>query len=249
MCDLLITDPPYNVDYEGTKGMQIMNDSMSENDFYNFLSAAFKATSKFLKPGAPFYIWHGTNESINFITACTKNLGAVRQILIWNKNAFTLGRQDYQWKHEPCLYGWTNGAAHYFTADRSQATVLDDLKQIKISQMKKDELVDLVKKLTSSDVPTTVIDEDKPFRNPDHPTMKPIKLLARHIKNSSQLGEIVFDAFGGSGSTLMACEQLGRKCYTVELDPKYCDVIVKRWEQFTGKEAKLIRGGKPCTRK
>lgn len=156
------------------------------------------------------------------------------------KNGFTLGRQDYQWKHEPCLYGWKDGEAHYFVNDRTQSTVIED--KLDVNKLKKEEMKDLIKELLKEkeEEATTVIYEDKPLINTVHPTMKPIKLIAKLISNSSRKNEIVLDIFGGSGSTLIACEQLNRKCYTMELDPKYCDVIIKRWEELTGNTAVKI---------
>ena len=168
----------------------------------------------------------------------------VRQCLIWVKNSMVMGRQDYQWKHEPCLYGWKDGAAHYFVDDRTQTTVIED-KGIDLKKLKKEEMLALLQEIYSEKVSTTVIHEDKPLRNDEHPTMKPIKLLARQVRNSSRPGELVLDLFGGSGSTLITCEQLGRICYTMELDERYCDVIVKRYLKFTGKnDVVLIRDGK-----
>lgn len=239
--DLLLTDPPYNVDYVGkTKdALKIENDKKSDEDFHKLLVDSFKAADSGMKPGAAFYIWHVDSEGFNFRGACREIGWQVRQCLIWNKNTFVLGRQDYQWKHEPCLYGWKNGAAHYFVDDRTQATVFED-KGNDIDHMKKEEMKALLKELFEDKISTTVIDEDKPSRSAEHPTMKPIKLLARQIKNSSKPGENVLDIFGGSGSTLITCEQLGRHCFTVELDPKYCDVIIKRWEDFTGQQAVKI---------
>lgn len=160
----------------------------------------------------------------------------LKQCLIWVKNALVLGRQDYQWIHEPCLYGWKPGASHYFIDNRQQTTVIEE-EPMDFSKMKKDELLALVMQIFDAKVPTTVIREDKPQRNALHPTMKPVKLMARLIRNSSKPGEIVLDPFGGSGSTLLACEQLGRRCRTMEMDPRYCDVIVKRWEDTTGRKA------------
>ena len=158
---------------------------------------------------------------------------------VWNKNTFALGRQDYQWKHEPCLYGWEDGAAHYFVSDRNLPTVFQDEEEFDPRKLKKEELVQIIEEMIIK-TPTTVIDEDKPSRSVEHPTMKPLKLLARQIKNSTRRGELVLDQFGGSGSTLMTCEQLGRACYTSELDPHYADVILKRWEDYTGKEARKV---------
>lgn len=207
--DLFLTDPPYNIGYEGkTKdALTIENDSMSREDFLQFLSDAFALASDHLVDGGVFYIWHPESESMSFLQACERVGWQIRQVLIWNKNNFTLGRQDYQWKHEPCIYGWKDGAAHYWGSDRSQ---------------------------------TTVLDFDRPSRSAEHPTMKPVELIAYQVKNSSESGDTVLDLFGGSGSTLIACEQLGRRCYMMELDPKYVDVIISRWETFTGGKAELI---------
>lgn len=151
-----------------------------------------------------------------------------------------LGRQDYQWKHEPCLYGWKDGAGHYFTDDRKNTTVIEDAKMMDFKSMKKDELIDLLNDIFAEKVSTTIIDEKKPAASEFHPTMKPLKLIGRLVKNSSHPGENVLDTFGGSGSTLMVCEQLDRTCYTCELDPKYADVIIERWETYTGEKAELI---------
>ncbi len=241
---LCITDPPYNVAYEGSNGLTIKNDNMPEEQFVEFLTSAFKQLHDFLRPGAAFYIWHAETELGAFRRSCNAALGKVRQMLIWNKNSFTMGHQDYQWKHEACIYGWTDGAAHYFVDDRTQATVIED-KHIDINKLKKDEMRELLKEIFSDKTSTTIINEDKPAKNDDHPTMKPLKLLARLVKNSSRQGEIVLDSFGGSGSTLITCQQLGRRCYTMELDPKYADVIVKRYIKFTGcDKVQLIRNGK-----
>ena len=152
-----------------------------------------------------------------------------------------MGRQDYQWKHEPCLYGWKEGAGHYFIEDRTQTTVFED--KADLDKLSKEELKEMIEEILADKIPTTVIHEDKPLKNDVHPTMKPIRLISRLIKNSSKPGENVIDFFGGSGSTLISCEQLGRKCYTIELDPKYVDVMIDRWETLTGKTAvKLIDG-------
>ena len=204
------------------------------------MTAAFATANEFLRPGGAFYIWHADSEGYNFRTAA-KNIGwQIRQCLIWNKNCFVLGRQDYQWKHEPCLYGWKDGAAHFFVDDRTQSTVFED-KGVDFKKLKKEELVQLLQNICAAKVSTTVIDCDRPSRSEEHPTMKPVKLLALQIRNSSRMGEIVLDPFGGSGSTLIACEQLGRKARLVELDPKYCDVILNRWEKLTGGTATLCK--------
>ena len=207
----MVTDPPYNVDYEGSTAdkLRIENDNLSEPEFLKFLTAAFDNMVRSLKPGGAFYIWHASRVQAIFEQALSACGLTVRQQLIWNKNAFTLGRQDYQWKHEPCLYGWKDGAAHFFVSDRSLPTVMD---------------------------------YDKPMRNALHPTMKPIPLIAYQVGNSSLRGDTVLDLFGGSGTTLMACEKLDRRCMMMEFDPRYCDVIVNRWENMTGKKAVRIQG-------
>ena len=156
---------------------------------------------------------------------------------MWNKNVFALGRQDYQWKHEPCIYGWKDGAPHYFVDFRTYSTVIQDKQEINPNKLSKADLVELVKEFLSDKVSTTVLNEDKPSRNEEHPTMKPLKLMGRLISNSTRDGESVLDIFGGSGSTLIACEQLNRRCFMCELDEHYCDVIIQRWEDFTGKQA------------
>lgn len=240
--DLLLTDPPYNVAYEGKteEALKIKNDTWkSEEDFKEFLTKAFLIAYNSMKPGAVFYIWHAQMQAHNFIAACKEAALDIKQTLIWNKNYLVLGHSDYQWKHEPCLYGWKEGAAHYFIDDRSQTTVFEDVRP-NIHKMKKEELVKLLEDIYSDKISTTIINEDKPQTSYEHPTMKPIKLLARQIKNSTRPGEIVLDLFGGSGSTLIACDQLGRKCLMCELDPHYCDVIITRWEKLTGEEAVLI---------
>lgn len=239
--DMLLTDPPYNVNYEGktSAALKIENDNMEYAAFAEFLNDSFSNIATALKPGGAWYIFHSDTESESFRRAARKNLGKVRQCLIWNKNGFVMGMQDYHWKHEPCLYGWKDGAAHYFTDDRTQSTVYED-KGIDFKKLKKDEAIKMLEDIFSDKQSTTVINEDKPLRNTEHPTMKPLKLLARLIRNSTKPGEAVLDPFGGSGSTLIACEQLGRKCYTMELDPRYADVIIERWETLTGQKAVKI---------
>lgn len=240
LADLVVTDPPYNVNVSNSKGLKIENDNLEEGKFRDFLEKAFDNMCKNMRKGGCFYVWLASKEWIAFEEALNKSGLYVRQELIWNKNTFTLGRQDYQWKHEPCMYGWKDGAAHFFIDDRTQASVFEDEQSINFNTMKKHELVELLEKVYSDKISTTIINENKPAINDLHPTMKPLKLIERLIKNSSRSGEIVLDLFGGSGSTLMTCEQLNRKCYTVEYDPRYVDAIINRWEQFTGKKAKLI---------
>jgi len=238
--DLLVTDPPYNVDYKGTAG-KIINDNMESSAFQEFLAALFIAADSVLKPGGAFYIWHADSERFNFLVACNRAGWEIRQALIWYKSSLVLGRQDFQWIHEPCLYGWKSGAAHYFIDDRTFTTVFRD-EPLNIDKMKVKELREVLRKL-HAELRTTVMEEDKPLRNKDHPTTKPIKLLGRQIAVSSRLNELVLDICGGSGSTLITAHQLDRRCNMMELDPKYCDVIIKRYEELTGEKAVRIREG------
>lgn len=224
---------------ENSKGMTIQNDNMSEGAFERFIDDAMHAASTGLKAGGSFYIFYGDNSDIPFRQACFSNGLSIRQCLIWVKNAFTLGRQDYQWRHEPCLYGWKEGAAHYFLDDRTQDTVLEDKPDI--DKMSKAELKAALRDMLETH-PETIIREDKPAKDDLHPTQKPVRLCAKFVRNSSRKGERVLDPFGGSGSTLMACEQLGRPCYMMELDPRYCDAVIERWERFTGRKARKERG-------
>jgi DNA modification methylase len=243
--DLCVTDPPYNVNYgsinetvfgkERNNANKILNDNMDDLSFYNFLLDFYTNMMSVLKEGGAFYIFHADSESLNFRGALKEAGGTVKETLIWVKNALVLGRQDYQWKHEPCLYGWKEGAGHYFIDDRCQTTVFED--DSALQKMSKDQLIQLVKQIQEEQCPTTIIHENKPTKNDLHPTMKPINLIGRLVKNSSREKENVFDGFGGSGSTLIACEQLKRNAYLMELDPKYIDVQIKRWEDFTGKKA------------
>lgn len=237
--DMMLTDPPYNVNVSNSQGMTIQNDNMTKENFRKFLSGAMNNAANSLKPGAAFYIWYSHSEELNFREAVAKTGSLeVKQTLIWNKNGFTFGRQDYKWKHEPCLYGWKQGAGHWFRDEFNHPTVIED--NVDVDKLKKDELKEMLKNMLASPVPTDVIDADKPLRNDLHPTMKPLELCGQLIHNSSRPGQIVLDLFGGSGSTMMACEQLGRKNYTMEFDPHYCDVILARWEKLTGKHAVKI---------
>lgn len=212
---------------------------MSDGAFQEFLTDAFSACNDVMKAGCPFYIWHADSEGYNFRTAVKRATWQLREVLIWVKNSFTLGRQDYQWQHEPCLYGWKDGAAHYFVDDRTQSTIQEDI--VNVDKLKKEEMREMLKELLSEKVATTIIRENKPSRSSEHPTMKPVRLIGRLIRNSSRRGEKVLDIFGGSGTTLIACEQLDRECYMMELDPHYCDVIIARWEKFTGNTATKIQ--------
>ncbi len=249
LADLTVTDPPYNVDYSAKneylnkvdKGNRVQiaieNDAKSESEFVDFLEKAFYNMKSALKPGGVFYIWHA--KRLAFSKALERVGLEERQDLIWIKNNMVIGRQDYQWKHEACLYGWKEGAGHYFIDDFTNTTVIED--NPNINTMNKEELKEYVKELRKViDAGSTIIREDKPSVSNLHPTMKPLKLIGFSIKNSSKKGEIVLDQFGGSGSTLMACEQLDRICYMMEFDERYVDVIINRWEQFTGKKAELL---------
>jgi DNA modification methylase len=216
--DLWLTDPPYNVALgmnetpeqakkrnRRTDGKVVSNDHMPDADFRKFLNDCFSIAFAALKPGGSFYVWHSDSEGLNFRGAVADCGQKTRQCLIWKKSSLIMGRQDYQWQHEPCLYGWRDGASHGWYSDRKQ---------------------------------TTILEFDKPSRSEDHPTMKPVGLFAYQMANSTAPQGICYDPFLGSGTTLIAAEQLGRKCYGMEISPAYCDVIVKRWENLTGKKAK-----------
>lgn len=209
--DMYLTDPPYNVAYEGkTKdALTIENDSMSDTDFRQFLKDAYTGADSIMKAGAVFYIWHADSEGYNFRGACHDIGWKVRQCLIWNKQSMVMGRQDYHWKHEPCLYGWKDGASHLWNSDRTQ---------------------------------TTVLNFDRPSRNAEHPTMKPVELFAYQITNNTKGEDIIFDNFLGSGTTLIAAQKTGRICYGIELDPKYVDVIVQRYVDYTGNNKIKLNG-------
>lgn len=234
--DLIVTDPPYNVDYEGKGGAKIQNDSMSNASFVAFLTDAFTAMKSALRPGGAFYVWHADSTRYEFLQGLDHAGLQTRQILVWVKSSITLGRQDYQWKHEPAIYGWKDGAAHHFSLDRSLPTVIED--QPNVAKMTKDEMKDYIKDLRARlDEGSTVLRVDKPSNSDLHPTMKPVRLIAQLIRNSSKRGDRILDIFGGSGTTLIAAEQLDRSCYMMELDPRYADVIIARWEKMTGQTA------------
>jgi DNA modification methylase len=234
-CDMVWTDPPYNVAIEGAAG-KILNDDMSDLSFKDFLNSVYSCYYLTLKNGGVIYVAHADTERVNF-TQCFKESGLkLSQVLIWVKQAGTLSRQDFNWQHEPILYGWKEGAGHYFCGDFTRTSIIDD--DIDIKKMNKKELEALVNSYRTEQK-TTALRENRPSKSDLHPTMKPINLVQRMIEWSSKNGEIVLDLFGGSGSTLIACEKTGRKARLMELDPKYCDVIVKRWEDFTGKKAEL----------
>jgi len=232
--DMILTDPPYNVDYEGGSGLKIQNDKWaSAGMFYDFLFSFFKEAATHTKPGAPIYVFHADTEGLNFRKAYQDAGFKLAETLVWVKNALVMGRQDYQWRHEPILYGWKPGAAHKWYGGRSQDTVIDEKTKHQISSMKKADLLALVKELLrDEEVPNTVLYEDKPTANDIHPTMKPVRLLARLIINSSTSKDLIYDGFGGSGSTIIAAEQTQRRANVMELDPKYCDAVVNRFYKF-----------------
>ena len=238
--DLYVTDPPYNVAYQGgtDEAMTIMNDSMDDVSFRQFLRDAFTVANNHLKPGGAFYIWHADSEGLNFRAAVKETGWLLKQSIIWVKNAIVLGRQDYQWKHEPCLYGWKDGASHYFVDNRSLATVIEEDEE-NLKEMTKSELISYIKTMQDTS-PTTVFYEDKPVRNDIHPTMKPLKLIARCVLNSSKKGDKILDSFNGGSSTLMVCERSERVCYAMELDPVYVERTIKRWEEETGLTAEKV---------
>ena len=252
--DLLLTDPPYNVAYHqnDSKGWDpelakqrtdrkvIMNDKFDDEwAFMRFIHDALAAGLAQMRPGAAWYVWMAAMHLPAVYAACQENGIEPKQELCWVKNHFTLGRSDYQWQHEVALYGWKGGATHYFAPTRCETTVLDD--SVNLSKLSKPELRRMLEDILSPDNPTTVLRYDKPLASADHPTMKPVPLFAHLVRNSSRRGDAVLDLFGGSGTTAIACEQMGRDAYLMELDPAYCDVIVARWERLTGREAKLAK--------
>lgn len=206
LVDMWLTDPPYNVAYEGkTKDvLTIQNDEMTDDDFRQFLVDSYSAADAVMKQGAVFYIWHADSEGYNFRGAAQDVGWQIRQCLIWKKQTLVMGRQDYHWIHEPCLYGWKQGASHLWASNRKQ---------------------------------TTILEFDRPSRSAVHPTMKPVELIAYQMQNNTKGDDLVLDSFAGSGTTLLACEKFNRRARCMELDPKYCDVIVKRWQDYTGKKA------------
>lgn len=212
---LLLTDPPYGVSYVGkTKdALTIENDRIGdEQTFQTFLASAFRCADSVMRAGAAFYVWHADSEGFTFRAACRDVGWKVRQCLVWAKSSMVLGRQDYQWRHEPCLYGWKDGAAHQWLSDRSQ---------------------------------TTLLEFDRPSRSAEHPTMKPVALFAYQMANSTRKGQRVLDLFAGSGTTVIAAEQTGRTAHVLELDARYADVVIQRWESFAGKKAELLESAEP----
>lgn len=234
LADLVLTDPPYNVDYHGGAGeeMTISNDNMADTDFAKFMRDAYDQMYNHAKEGAPIYVFHADSSGHIFRNEMLAAGFLLKQALVWVKDRFVMGRQDYHWQHEPVLYGWKPGAGHTWYGARNKATVIDD--QTDVSKLTKAELLQIVKEAAET---TTVLREDKTKRNDLHPTMKPINLLAKMISNSSKRDDLIVDPFAGSGSTLIAAEQLHRRAAIMEMDPVYADRLILRWEQHTGRKA------------
>lgn len=251
--DLLLTDPPYNVAYhqndsdgwdpvlakQRTDRKSILNDKFDdEATFQRFLEDAMRAGLAVMRPGAAWYVWFAAMHGPAVFGAMNEVGLTPKQELTWVKNHFTLGRSDYQWQSEPALYGWKTGASHYFAPTRSETTLIDDTADLR--HMSKADLRRMLEDILQGETQSTVLRYDKPLSSAEHPTMKPVPLFARLVRNSSRRGDAVLDLFGGSGTTAIACEQLGRDAYLMELDPAYCDVIIDRWERLTGKTATLV---------
>jgi site-specific DNA-methyltransferase (adenine-specific) len=244
--DLWLTDPPYNCGYgveeNKTREQQdhhkpIENDKMDDAEYQQFLLNVFKCASDNMREGAAYYIWYSDKEHSKYQLALSQLGIPYKAMLIWNKNTFVLSFNDYKQKHEVCLYGWKPGVKHYFVDKRNLTSVYEDFEELDIDKMKKSEMQKLLHDIFDNPTPTTVINEKKPVRSEAHPTMKPVRLFGYQIANSSRPGNIILDTFGGSGTTAIACEQLGRKARLMELDPHYCDVIIARWEKLTGQKA------------
>lgn len=230
MIDMLLTDPPYNVAITNSQGQTIENDDLDAASFYEFLKSSFGNAAMFMRPGATFYVWYASKTAVEFMESLKESGMTPRQQLIWVKSHFTLGRQDYQWKHEPCLYGWVEGGPHYFIDLHSLSTVMERDKK----DLSREELIE---QLEAYEQLSTIQYEKKPAIDYAHPTMKPLPLFEKLVRNSSRPGETVLDLFGGSGTTLIACEDLDRTCYMMEYDPHYAEVILQRWEAHTGQKA------------
>lgn len=249
LADLLLTDPPYNVAlgvgdtpevakkrHRRTDGLKLQNDAMEAGNFEEFLHAAFQNATEAMKEGAAYYCWYASTSQKSFQTALEKAGLPPHQILIWIKNAMVLGRQDYQWRHEPCFYGWKEGAAHYFIDIRSFTTVEDN-----IDTISREEAIRRLKDLAQF---STAVYEDKPTTSELHPTMKPLALFKKQIRNSTKPGDLVLDLFAGSGTAIIAAEEMDRRCYSMEFDPHYAEVIIQRWEEATGRKAKIAKEAK-----
>lgn len=244
---MVFTDPPYNVDYTGktAQSLKIQNDKMSREDFATFLFEAFTQMRRVTRPGGALYVCHADSEGTTFRTEFEDAGWLLKQCLIWVKDTMVMGRQDYHWQHEPILYGWNPGGAHQWAGNRKQVTVIDDER---ISVTAKDDGAVIALGRWLFRVPSYEVEEaetsvwriPRPTVNKEHPTMKPVALVRRAVENSSTRDDIVLDPFGGSGSTLIAAEESGRVAYCMELDPRYADVIIARWERLTGQKAKKV---------
>jgi DNA modification methylase len=228
--DLIFTDPPYNVNVSNSQGMTIQNDNMAKSDFKKFIKNVYDNLFLIAKNGCVYYIFHGESERVIFTEQLVNAGFKFAQNLIWVKSHFTLSRQDYNWRHEPILYGWKEGAGHYFCKDFTQDTVLDK-ERTDIKNLDKHQLINLLQN-TLNQNQETIIYNEKTLHNDLHPTMKPLDLCLKLIQNSSKINDKVVDLFAGSGTTIIACEKIKRKCFAMELDPKFCDVIVKRYIDF-----------------
>ena len=244
--DAIFTDPPYNVNYEGAAG-KIQNDNMEDGEFRAFALRAFRAMFRVMKDGAAIYVCHADTEGLNFRSAFKEAGFKLSGCLIWCKDSLVLGRSDYQWQHEPILYGWKPTGSHHWYGDRKSTTITEFALSAPLTQVEAnvyrlrlgDQWFQIRgEKLTVDEIETTVIKIPKPKKSEDHPTMKPVALIDKMLRNSTKMKGLVFDPFGGSGSTLISCEKLGRTAYLCEIEPKFCDVIALRWEQATGKKAK-----------
>lgn len=240
LADVVVTDPPYNMNYQGAgnstdrENKKIKNDNLPDDVFEEFLINVYKNINEFLKNKGSFYVFYKELGKGVFITSCDKAGLTFKQNLIWLKNQLVLGGSKYQNIYEPCVFGCKGKSIGFWYGKRNKTSVIEHF-----DLMSENELRNAIKELID-DLNSDVVRVDKPLKNDLHPTMKPVKLLSHFINNSSVTGDVVLDLFGGSGSTMIACEQLNRSCYMMEYDPKFVDVIIKRWETFTGKEAKLI---------
>jgi DNA modification methylase len=249
LADATITDPPYGVAYEGKAGT-IKNDNLPSDGFLSFLTRAFRAAGSVMRPGAAIYVCHADTEGLAFRSALVSAGFKLASCLVWKKNAPVLGHADYQWQHEPILYGWKTGR-HRFYGTRRESTV-QDLGAQPLYSRRSDGAIEFYvgervivvhgRDLELEEHPGTLLEEPRPTRSAEHPTMKPVALFERFVLNSTKTGDAILDPFAGSGSTLIACEKLERAARLVEIDPLYADVIIARWEKFTGKKAKLAGG-------
>lgn len=247
LADIVWTDPPYNVAYEGTAG-SIVNDDMGDREFYQLLLGAFTGLFAWMKPGAAIYVAHADTEGLNFRGSFKAAGFKLSGCIVWRKDALVLGRSDYQWQHEPILYGWKPGSAHRWYGGRKQTTVMDlgdgspfqRLPDGRFQITVGDRVMIVGGAETVEEVVPSVIRAEKPKRSDLHPTMKPVELIERMLRHNARPGDIVLDPFGGSGSTLIAADRLGMCARLVELDPKYADVIVGRWEAWSGRRAERV---------